>query len=438
MASEEEEQEYGAEESSEKKTKSYWWLSLVLIFLLLAGGGYYALTTVSQSAHQLAGGDSYGQLSANNAVYSGKAGAQQGGDFFAADELEPAEAAGVAGAGAGPDKMKASGGWKLSGRDTAAGVSAPAVSGAGEDEAGAENAAVSRDGETLEARLQAKAQGPRSGPGAQASRSSVNSHSEAFKDGGPAAGKPSVQRETSAAAPKKAAKGGVLDALKGAFRASFYGARIASHDSAKSWIARSFDASPEASMAIEYDEKMRAKLDRIDPNSIPKFLREQDVSAAEAKTLATSDVGKPQLDVEGTKEALKNDKDYQAKKLAKDMAAGAINPMGGMFESGDSRNGGDEDEAGKNRNGGAGFTGFASPEDEAAFGQVQLDDYISTNGYGAECGCTAAAPCCCMPENTATSNCPMYGPFLPNDPCGGYTTGLTGDFTPNTSGMLPA
>ena len=60
---------------------------------------------------------------------------------------------------------------------------------------------------------------------------------------------------------------------------------------------------------------MRTELDKINPDSIPKFLREQDVSAAEAKTLATADVSKPKLDKDGTYDALKKDKDYQQKNM---------------------------------------------------------------------------------------------------------------------------
>ena len=226
----------------------------------------------------------------------------------------------------------------------------------------------------------------------------------------------------------------MLSALKGAFRASFYGARIASHDSARSWIAKTFDATPEYDTAIQYDDKMRSKLDKINPDSIPKFLREQDVSAAEAKTLAAAEVGKPQVDVEGTKQALENDKDYQAKKMAQDMAAGAVDPIGKLFSGGGntSRNEDETDGAAEGR-------AFVAPEDEASYGQDQLDEYMSVNGYGAECGCTQTAPCCCLPQNSATNSCPMYGPFLPNDPCGNYTTDLTGDFPPlNTYTQLPA
>ena len=44
-----------------------------------------------------------------------------------------------------------------------------------------------------------------------------------------------------------------MNALKSAFKANLYGARLSSQDAAKGWIAKSFDATPEAETSIEYD-----------------------------------------------------------------------------------------------------------------------------------------------------------------------------------------
>ncbi|HAT72451.1 MAG TPA: hypothetical protein DCS63_06520 [Elusimicrobia bacterium] len=399
MVSEEEKEEDAAEASpAGGRARTYWRLSLAFIFLFLAGGGYYALSTMGDAAHKLVAGGNYNQLSANSAVYSEAAALRKSDNFFPQDELGPAvlETAGASGAGAGELKDPA-GGRKLSassgGAGTAAGSGVQAEEDGREVVSGAQAALAAG---TFSARLQARASLAAAGSGGQASRTSGARETEAFGAGAPAAGRPSAQRETNAAAARKGGVAGVLDSLKGAFSASFYGARIASHDSARSWLARSFDATPEASSAIEYEEKMRARLDRLNPDSIPKFLREQDVSAAEARTLAASEVGKPQVDVKGTKEALKNDKDYQSGKLAQDMAAGAINPIGNLFSGGKTGGGGNE-EAADDRGGAA----FVAPEDEPAYGQAQLDEYIAANGYGEVCGCTKAAPCCCLPPNVS-------------------------------------
>jgi hypothetical protein len=219
-----------------------------------------------------------------------------------------------------------------------------------------------------------------------------------------AAPKLSRQTDTAAAGQAKAGKGGVLDALKGTFKASYYGARLASKDAARGWIARTFDATPEADTAIEYDPQMRTELDKINPDSIPKFLREQDISAAEAKTLAAADVSKPKMDKEGTYDALKKDKDYQQKKLASDFAGSMLN---GMF-AGVSGTGSEEEGR------------FADPEEKDDITSLGLGEYMDSQGNGEECGCSAAAACCCLPQDYFNSqdSCPVYGPFLPDDPCG--------------------
>ena len=253
------------------------------------------------------------------------------------------------------------------------------------------------------------------------------------------AGRPSVQRETGAGAPRKAAPGGVLNALKGAFRASLYGARIASKDSARHWMARTFDAAGDVNTSLEYDEKVKASLDRIDPNSIPKFLRDQDITASDAKSLGVAEVGKPKMDVEGTKEALKNDKDYQSRKMMQDMASAAMNPLGNFVgaNTGRATTPSQEEASEEDRN----VTGFSSPEDEAAFRELSLQEYMDTSDNW----CCPDAQCCCLPQNTVAPtntglNCSVYGPFQPDDPCaaGFYNSSLVGDFPPPNMSQMPA
>ncbi|MCM2266450.1 MAG: hypothetical protein NDI60_01600 [Elusimicrobiales bacterium] len=423
--------------AGEKGRQNYWWLALSFLFLFLAGGGYYAMTSMKTQAQKLVGGENYSQLSANSSVYSGGAGLKRMDNFFASDELDPLAAEAVAssteaaGASGADLKLAAAGGGMGSG---------PSAGGTGagpEQDPGAAKAKPRGSvWDALKSRLSPGASAGLGGQGGAGATKTVATRGlEAYQGGGAGSGKPSVQSETAAAgSPKKGAGGGVLDSLKGVFRASFYGARIASQDSAKGWIARSFDATPEYGTSLQYDEKMRAKLDKVNPNSIPKFLRDQDVSAAEAKTLASAEVGKPKLDAEGTREALKNDKDYQARKAAQEMAGAAMNPLGNLVGGNTGRSGvntarGDTEDAG--------FQGFSSPEDEAEIKEIITEQGVKPSGNGEECGCSASAPCCCLAPSAATGNCPMYGPFLPNDPCGaGFTTGPVGDFPPsNTTTM---
>lgn len=84
-----------------------------------------------------------------------------------------------------------------------------------------------------------------------------------------------------------------INALKSTFKTSLMAARDASNDTARAWIAKAFDATPQINQTIEYDEKLRASLDRINPNSIPAFLKDPSLDAKEMKTLKESDIPDP-------------------------------------------------------------------------------------------------------------------------------------------------
>lgn len=333
MNSEEENEEV---EQAEDGKKSYWWLTLCLLLVFLAGGGYFALKAMRQSAQKLAGVEN-SSLSADSTVYTGDA-RSKADNVFASEEPAPAV---KVGGSALNEKLKP--GWvkemvaESAAKGAASQASAPQGRQADETAQGGQSSAgASPNGGSMSARLAAKASfGPHGG--ALASKTAAPSGAVGnFQSNGASVGKPSIQRKTTAAAPRKGGGGGVMDALKGAFRASFYGARLASQDAAKGWIAKSFDASPDAETSIQYDPKMKAKLDVVNPNSIPKFLRDQDMSAAEAKTLSTSEVGSPSMDKDGTKDALDEDSDYQNKKAAADLAKSMINPLfGGLSGLGD-------------------------------------------------------------------------------------------------------
>ena len=409
------------ETGAEKKERRFWPAALALMLLVLAGGGYYALTGLNGTARKLGGGSDFDRLASNSDIYDGSAGpAARPGDSFPLDEEAARREAYRPGYEARQDRMNKAlfrGKGELA-ADAGAPGGAQDVPQALQDvhrtadqaPAAPEDRPQAAMAEKLKARL----------PFGHGPSGFTRSKGQAFPAGvtafegaGALAGKASLQRETAKASPRQGGKAGVLDSLKGAFRATFYGARIASQDSARSWISRAFDASAEADTAIEYDEKMKAKLDRVNPDSIPHFLRDQDVDAAEAKRLAVNDPGKPQLDKDGTYEALQKDKGYQQKKLASDFGSSMLNSV----FAGISGTGSDQ---------GVDPGVFSDPGDQQTLDSLALGDYLQSSGNGEECGCTAAAPCCCLPQNYFSqlqSNCPAYGPFQPDDPCGAAING---------------
>lgn len=388
-------------EAGEEEKRNYWWLSLGLMFCLLAGGGYYALTGMRQAANKLAGGSDYDQLSANSSVYDGGSAAVKNGNYFPLDE-EAARAQTVAGSGRGrvnPSLVRARGELAADASGAGGGRTASVQAGTGAHfaENAAQAAAMPAAHGAMAEKLQARAFRS-GGPGEKPSKSSSPSVTIAPLQGGAAAVaiRASEQRETKGADPKQAGRGSVMESLKGAFKATFYGARLSSHDSAKTWIARSFDGAPEATTAIQYEEKMRTQLDKVNPDSIPGFLRDQDVNAAEAKSLETPDVAKPKIDKEDTKEALAEDKKYQARKLANDFSGSMLNGLfAGISGTGSPRGGDNPDE-------------YADPDAPPDLGGAGLFN----TGNGEECGCSAEAPCCCMPPggfgNPETNNFDLW------------------------------
>ena len=391
----------------DEKKRNYWWLSLGLMLCLLAGGGYYALTGMRQSAHKLAGGENYDQFSANSSVYDGGSDEVKNGNYFPLDE-DAARAQAVEGGRAvriNPALVRTR--EELVADANGRGASQAVAVQGGEEAPYGENSVRAQAAQATRGAMAEKLQARpfRSASPGAAAKSSKNPSPGVtvtpLQGGAAVAGRASEERETRGGPPKQAGRASVMDSLKGVFKATFHGARIASHDSAKSWIARAFDGSAEATTAIEYDENMRAKLDIVNPNSIPHFLREQDLSAAEARRLEVADVGKPKMDAEDTKKALAEDKDYQAKKLAKDLSGSMLNGLfAGISGTGSPTTAGD-DRAGPPApsEDPESFTVFADSEDGQSLIDQELQDYIDLNGFGGECGCSAEAPCCCMPNS---------------------------------------
>ncbi len=395
----------GENDPRDKKEKKFWLISLAVTLFVLAGVGFFAMTGMRQAAHKLGGGSDYDQLSANSSIYDGGAGAAKNKDYFPLDE-EAARKEAVYGANSG--RLNSALVRSQEELVAAANGESRAPEAGGQDEgekaaAAAGSAAPGRAGGTaMAARLSVKA-GFGGGARGSGAKSLSAGSAEAFAGSGSAVGKASYQRETKQGLPRQAGKGSVMQALKGAFKATFYGARLSSQDSAKSWIAKSFDGTTEAETAIEYDDKMRSKLDKVNPDGIPNFLKDLDVSADDAKRLTTSDVGKPRLDKDGTKSALDEDKKYQAQKLAQDFSGSMINGIfGGISGAGapDSGGGGLEG-AGPDGGGPPGATVFSDPNSDPDLYSITQDEVVDTYGNGEECGCTAAAPCCCLPQNSA-------------------------------------
>lgn len=377
--------------AAEKKERKIWPAALGLTLFVLAGGGYYAMTGMRTTAHELGGGEDYDELAANSSVYDGMAGsrgAAGGQAAFPLDEEEARREAAVPQAGRLNTALTSTKEELLS-KASGGAVHIPQASAEAEGGGGGAQPRQQQQG-VMAQKLQARAF-LSSGPGAARSKGAAPAAGVVAFGNRTAVGQAAAQRDTTAAKPKQAAKGSVLDALKGTFKASFYGARLASHDAAKNWVARTFDGSPEATTAIEYDDKMRASLDRVNPGSIPNFLREQDVSVAEAKRLSDSAVARPELNKEATKESLANSQEVQRKKMIAGLGGGMLN---GLFAgvSGTGSEGGE----GEDEGGGGGPGVFASEEDTEDLRDQEMQDWINTYGFGESCGCTQAAPCCCL------------------------------------------
>jgi len=436
MASEEDEERGGFWFSFPglKNIRNYKWLSTALVLAFLIVGGFVAWFTMKNAANKLTGGGNYNSLSANGASYgegfAAKTEKEEG--FFASEE----------------ELAKADPAFKKELLDNPAAAALPVSGKAGGAEGGNFNSGAgggsgsrsSAQGSGLSDRLNVRAIHLGQLNGGQASKATALRPEEVR--GGISAATAQSKNGAPGAGLAKGPKISVMEALKSAFKANLYGARLASQDSAKSWIAKAFDANHDAELSLEYDEKVKAKLDRVNPGSIPNFLRDQNMDATDAKSLGVSSVGKPELDKDGTKESLKEDKDYQEKKESSDLAKALFTPLGPFTGSGDA---GDNPAADTGQpstdSGNDDFSSFSNPDDVQTLQDIGVEDYVATEGYGAECGCTPQSPCCCLPPNSANGQpCPMYGPFLPDDPCGAglYNGAPVGDFPANTTGTLPA
>lgn len=434
-----------------KNLRNYKWTGLALVLVFLAVGGFVAWIFMKSAADKLAGGGDYDQSGVGGASYgegpAGKAGKEE--VYFASEE----------------ELAKADPALKKELLDSSRGAALPAAGPAGGVEGGG-----SVPGPGGSAASNNSFAGPRPfevpGPGAGAKKDGSAERSPASGSGpadkfilreialarlkGGRATNAADQKpeELRAGVPvrlmqsKSGAPGGglvkkpgisVVEALKSAFKSSIHGARLSSKDAARVWIAKAFDANPDYAYSLAYEEKMKAKLDLMNPNSIPKYLREQNLNVIDAKSLGVSDAGRPAIDDESTRESLKGDKDYQDKKDGAYLAKALFMPLGPF--TGSAGNPGDTPARDSGALPMAADTGggkvFSDPAAAQTLRDIGLEDYVATNGYGAECGCTPQSPCSCLPPNSFTKKkCPAYGPLPPGDSCApGLSPGVTaGDF----------
>ena len=382
----------------EGRRKKYKWLSLVLVFLFLAGGGFIAWFTMRNAAHKLVGGDNYNQLASNSRLYGDRTGAQKTGGFFASEEelakADPALKNELLGP---PDEQ----GSEVRGQGSGVRGQGPGGDGDAARVSERDFRTASGAGSAMRQQLAAREAASLQSQGDKASKTTAFGSGEANNTA-------TIQRvsgsgsKTAAGGSAKASKTSVIESLKSALKSTLYGARDTSRDAARNWTAKAFDGAADTEYAVQYNEKMKAQLDRMNPNSIPGFLKDQNVDPGSAGTLGMSRVDEPGFNEEGTREALKNDKEYQDKKSQNDFLLGLLNPLFGGLAGGGEGNSGDAP------------AGRGLPPEDPGLQDLALEDYMDTYGYGEECGCSPAAPCCCLPPNYFDDNS-MVGDFPPGD-----------------------
>lgn len=142
-------------------------------------------------------------------------------------------------------------------------------------------------------------------------------------------------QKVTAALPRGKSEGSAMELLKNTYKATLYAARDASNDTARSWTGKAFDLTPMIQDTIEYSEEMRAKLDKINPNSIPAFLRDPSLDIDSIRTLKdanvpglSSDEDKIAKAMDEINDAKKNFENNDKKNLLNNLAS--INPMYNM------------------------------------------------------------------------------------------------------------
>lgn len=395
-----------ADKKKEKSLGGWFWLLPVGAFL--AVGGLIALVTMKDAAEKLSGRPQAGDTSASAGPFASRGAPDHGAhDFFASEENIPGEAL------ASYESHKLAIEDRLYEKPSTGKVTAFSGGGAGPGDVGGERTAA--DGRS--ASRPARSSGPapklaagltsfKGSKGGSAKSSLGAAGSASFRGQG---NRPAVVASASGQTGSKkgvsrSGGGGVIEALRSAWRGSVMGARDASNDAARTLVARSFDGSPSSErLSLEYDEKMKKELDVVSPDSIPKFLRDQDLSADRASAYAVPGIKDVKVDREGTEAALKEDKAYQDTLAS--MANGMLNPMfSGVTNTNGATGAEDPDDKGAPpADDGDDVGGFSipdTPQDDAWMYDLGNQDIIdTTGGCGEECGCTCEAPCCCLPDD---------------------------------------
>lgn len=301
---------------SPKTGGSWWWLQIFFVFLFLLGGGIYVWLGANRAAHRLTGRDSRDFLS-DSRMYKSEGNLSPGAyGVFPPDDSDEYPSGQDIPSGLIPPM----GGLKKS--ITSRGRDLQSRGSATDDSAGKAPSAAGRKGGQAPA-MHAK----QALPGMRGRRGGTAGQGVGLKRIliGPDGRQEAVLRTGAAdgASGRKGGTGSVLDSLKTAWKMTFRGARDASRDTAHNWIARGFDFVPESDTAMDYPENVKKSLDRIDPNSIPHYLRDQSLSMAAAKSLRASEVGQPVED----EDAMLKDPKYIAMKAAEKITQGLMNPL---------------------------------------------------------------------------------------------------------------
>ncbi|NLH39450.1 MAG: hypothetical protein GX445_05240 [Elusimicrobia bacterium] len=125
------------------------------------------------------------------------------------------------------------------------------------------------------------------------------------------------------------------ESLKNSYVASLSGAKDVSNDTARAWTSKAFESVGGMNKNIKYNDNANTALDKIDPNSIPAYLKDQEIDP-KYNSLKPSSVPEPGAtkDDQATKDEKQN-----TEKMAQDMASGAIqSAAGGETGSGTDRN----------------------------------------------------------------------------------------------------
>lgn len=163
--------------------------------------------------------------------------------------------------------------------------------------------------------------------GSSNSKTTLSKFSEKLKDANVRVNKSEEAKNTNFSKRKIKAKDKnlAIESLNKAFKASLTATKDASADNARNWVATAFGENTSSPYSLDYGEKLRAKLDKINPKSIPSFLKNPDLEIDSIRSLKPADVSAPKIDEEETKKM--NEDDELKKKMTEDMLSNMINPM---------------------------------------------------------------------------------------------------------------